>query len=182
MRGCFPENNIELKNSEYYRINKNTKFKHLSEYELNIASYDTIKKKVVVKHGGFKNNMDLIRSTPYIKNYEINFFRNFKDSTTTLVLKKKIKIENKRFYRGGKFYLRQFVILVNKKPTLNGYLFCSIASSICENTNILIYEPAEFRNELLLLDFNNKHLKNINIKHDYPELYHAFKNSNRLIE
>ena len=167
-----PENNIALKNSD---------FKNNDEKPINTWAFDTIEKKVVIKHGGFKNKMILVESTPYIKNYEINFFRNFKDSATTLVLRKKIRIENKRYYE-GKFHLRQFVILVNKKPTLNGYLFCSIASSICENTNILIYEPAEFRNELLLLDFSKKHLKNINLKQDYPELYQAFKNSNRLIE
>lgn len=176
-----PENNIELKKSEYYKENKNGELKDLDENYLNSLAFDTIEKKIVTKYGGFKSKINSIETTPFIKNNEIQFFRNFKDSTTTLVLNKKIRIEDKKYW-GGKFHLRQFVILVNKKPILNGYLFCSMASSVCENTNVLIYEPAEFKNKLLLLDFSNRKITNINLKKEYPELYQAFKNSNRLIE
>lgn len=176
-----PENNIELKESEYYKENKNGELKDLDENYLNRLAFDTIEKKTVIKYGGFKNKINSIESTPFIKNNEINFFQNSKDSTTTLVTNKKIRIEDKKYF-GGKFHLKQFVVLLNKKPVLNGYLFCSRSSSICEKTNILIYEPAEFKSKLFLLDFINRKIKNINLKKNYPELYHAFKNSNRLIE
>lgn len=176
-----PENNIELKESEYYKENKNGELKDLDENYLNRLAFDTIEKKITVKYGGFKNKINSIESTPFIKNNEINFFQNSKDSTTTLVINKKIRIEDKKYF-GGKFHLKQFVVLLNKKPVLNGYLFCSRSSSICEKTNILIYEPAEFKSKLFLLDFMNRKIKNINLKKYYPELYQAFKNSNRLIE
>lgn len=176
-----PENNIELRQSEYYKENKNDELKSLDENYLNRLAFDTIEKKVVVKHGSFKDNINLIESTPFIKNDQIAFFRNLKNFYATLVLEKKIKIGDKKSF-GGKFHLRQFVILVNKKPVLNGYLYCLIASSLCENTNVLMYEPAKFNNKLLLENFSNKKIKNINLKKDYPDLYQAFKNSNRLIE
>lgn len=172
-----PENNIELKKSEYYKENKNGELKDLDENYLNRLAFDTIEKKIVTKYGEFKNKIKSIESTPFIKNNEISFFQNSKDSTTILVLNKKIKSEVK-YTNGWDDHLKQFVVLVNNKPALNGYLFYSMSSSICDNTNILIYGG----NELLLLDFSNRKITNTNLKKDYPELYHAFKNSNRLIE
>lgn len=173
-----PEHNIPLKESEYYRINKNSELKDIDEVYLNRLAFDTIKKKIVVKHGGFKNKLNLIESKPFINNNEIICFQNTaKPLSTAIISKKKIlpKVINYKIWDN---HLKQFVILVNKKPIINGYLYCVLSSSICENTNILIYT----KDELILLNFKDRNLTNINLQKDYPELYQAFKNTNRLIE
>lgn len=174
----MPENCIPLKESEYYKSSRNIDLKSIDENYLNRLTFDTVKNEICVKHTGFKNRLNLIESKPFIKNEEISLLNNLK---TTFIFSKNIKIKNTDYYRKI-FNTRQFVLLLNKKPILNGYFICSTASVVCENTRILIYYPELYKNKLLLWNYKGKKITDINLKKDYPELYQTFKNTNRLIE
>jgi len=166
----LPENCVWYRDSKYY---KNERFDFNKEYGI----VDTIKNRI--SHGAyFKNNLSKIESKPFINNNEISLINNLK---TSFVINKIIKIQNTNYYR-RLFNLKQFVLLLNKKPILNGYFICSTASTVCENTRILIYDPELYKNKLLLWNFKDRKITDINLKKDYPELYQAFKNTNRLIE
>lgn len=152
---------------------------------------DTIENKYLQgKEFELNNKIDKVL---IIKNDEITNYTN-----ENLYLLIKSSKYNELFNWKSKIDLKQFVITVNKKPVLNGYFYNAIKSYHL-NDEILMYDSVgndtkhktksrfhkNYRKSKLCklyLWSLKENISNFNLKKGYPELYQAFKNSNRLIE
>jgi len=119
---------------------------------------------------------------------------NFEDNDFLIKLSKYQRLFNWE----PSMHLKQFVITINKKPILNGYFYNGMMSNFVEDETLMYisvgtdtqyktksgFYKTYRKQELCKFSLVNlkKGYKIINLKKDYPELYHAFKNSNRLIE
>ena len=169
----LPENCFYIKDLNKYR--KDLKLEeHFKKSKL---IFDTIHNELL--HGAsFIKTTNNITKIPLIQNSNI---KSFNLNSSNLVLEKGIKLGKIPLPKDSN-HLRQFVILKNNKPIMCGYLYNIFASANIKNTNIILCE-IKTSNAFTLLKFDSKNkISKINLKKDYPELYHAFKNSNRLIE
>ncbi len=190
------ENCIEIYLYEDYVMPKNCVwYKDTNNYDNSYRAaersiFDTIiNKHLQGKEFNLNNKFD---KTLIIKNEEII---NFKNQYLLINLKKYHQL----FQWESPINLKQFVITVNKKPVLNGYFHKTIMSYIVHD-EVLLYDTTGldtkhktksgfYKNylkpehcDLYLFNFRNGDMKNINLQKDYPELFNAFKNTNRLIE
>ncbi len=169
----LPKNCIYLK--ELFKYSKVLKIQENFKYSKLV--YDTINNELL--HGGFflKSNNNIAK-VPLIQNSNI---KSFNINSGKIELEIEIKLGKIPLPKDLN-HLKQFVILKNQKPILSGYLYSIIASANLKNTNIIVYEINKSKTfTLLKVDSKNK-FNRINLKKDYPQLYLAFKNTNRLIE
>lgn len=127
------------------------------------------------------------------KNSDILYFNN-EDCYFVLNQSKHIN----HFIWDSPLELKQFVICLNKKPHINGYFSNGVLSRHFDD-EILMYSITasdsnfkksnkyfkpfrKYYQRLLHLVNIKDDRKQINLKKDYPELYNAFKNTNRLVE
>ena len=169
----LPENCFYIK--ELYKYRQDIKFEE--KFKKSKLVFDTIHNELI-RGGSFIKSTNNITKIPLIQNSNI---KSFNQNSSNLLLAKGLKL--------GKIplpedynHLKQFVILKNKKPIMCGYLYNVFASANLKNTNIILCEVKTSKGfTFLKFDSKNK-ISKINLKQDYPELYYAFKNSNRLIE
>ena len=169
----LPENCVYIKDLKKYQ--KEIKFEE--KFKKSKLIFDTIHNELL--HGGlFLKTTNNITKIPIIQNSNIKLF--YQNSSNLLIVKG-IKLAKIPLPKDSN-HLKQFVILKNKKPIMCGYLYNVFASANLKNTNIILCEVNTSKDfTLLKFDIKNK-ISKINLKQDYPELYNAFKNSNRLIE
>ena len=174
-------NCIKFNQSKYYKKN----IDHL--FVIEDKNYiDTLTLKIT-DGSKFPISLNKINSKPYLTNISIKKFH---------IKSNYIEIEKLDYIRLFKWKKndspKQFVLLLNKKPILNGYLFNAIYSYKIHDI-MLLYSVSSnktskdfpLKSKSLIvpkLYLANIYPNYINLKKDYPELYHAFKNSNRLIE
>lgn len=166
----LPENCVWYRDSKYYKVDE---FDFIKEFGI----IDTVNNSY--SQGGiFIDDMSKIEKKPILKNIDVIAF----DCTKSNIILKQDKSFNLSIKNKKIKHLKQFVITLNKKSMLNGYFFNVFSSSVCKTNQIIFFGGNSKNLNLLMLNYKNKRVLKLNLKQDYPELYHAFKNSNRLIE
>ncbi|SEQ10650.1 hypothetical protein [Flavobacterium urocaniciphilum] len=173
---------------------KDFNFKDYPTIDTSKAYFDTIKN-IFTYASDFPLSKNKIKKNPIIKNNHIQKY-DLINNNLQLNYIEDLKIRN----HSEIYNLTQFVICVNKEPTFNGYFYTGFGARRCYS-NFIYYFPyisflkqqknkSLFPNkivhksklEFLLNKETGSEFNKIDIKKDYPELYQAFKNSNRLIE
>ncbi|SEQ10641.1 hypothetical protein [Flavobacterium urocaniciphilum] len=169
-----PNSFVIAANKSFVDTIKN-QYSHGKEFDLNSKN-----KKVLL----FKNSDILnfnIGNKHKIEHFILNQFKHIKNFTWDTPLE-----------------LKQFVLCLNKKPIINGYFSNGLLSRYFDD-EVLMYSitasESNFKRDLRFLkpirQYYQRKLflvnlkgdrKPINLQKDYPELYQAFKNTNRLIE
>jgi hypothetical protein len=191
----LPKKRIESYEGVYYKdIIKDTALLKQLKYRLrgdllridttNLKDLDTLKiplnKYIFAGHYNVKNN-DL-EKTPFITNDEIIGF-NLKNSE--IILSNSAAKKLNKFHPMSHFG-EQFIITVNKRPVLNGYLYNFVYSYYVNTFHI----PYIQYSEELLKDKKEGHIFSLKYGQDIQTpnlkenliLYNAFKESNRVVK
>jgi hypothetical protein len=155
------------------------------KYKNSMVRFDTINHEVIY-FGKFIAEMNDLQSNPFIRNDEIRGF----DLNKSLLITSKsarnkmshLKTERKNYYGN------QFVLCIDKKPIISGYLIKQTNSIFWSNTYEILYD-SDLKSgkiggtEMYQCNFIHfgKNPRNLNMKNE-KELLMAFKSSGRLIE
>ncbi len=171
LKETYEYKKFRLDTKSYYSNKKNEKF-------------DTVTNQLI--YGGkYKISENNLKSSPLIEDSEILFL--CKDSS-------QIQLSNSGFRKLQNLNYkdddgRQYVITVNKKPVLNGYLMSRRYSSRVYSHNFLLFDeivenekpaenhPLEIFCVNSYIDFSKKTKTDLN---NYPLLINAFKKTDRL--